>query len=82
MLIENSQKCYLYKSSRNQKLKMYHRVKPNIMATNVAAKWNSPIKAEAGYLTKEQWKTRSAKWTFDEGWMLESITGEVEALSC
>jgi len=55
---------------------------PNTMATNSAAKWNSPIKEEAGYLTKEQWKLRSCKWTFDEGWMLESITGEVEALSC
>ena len=47
---------------------------PNTTAARPGEKWNSVIKEEAGYLTKEQWKLRSSKWTFDEGWMLESIT--------
>lgn len=81
-MIEKTQRCYLYKLTKDQKLRIYHRVAPNMHAVDNNSKWNSTIADDAGMLTKEQWEKRASKWLYNEGWMLESQTGEVEALTC
>lgn len=78
-MIEGKTFCYLFKSTKDNSKRIYHRSIPNNKAEG-SSRWNTPIKEEAGYLTKTQWQQRSSKWTFDQGWLLESINGEVEAL--
>ena len=80
-MIESNTPCYLYKATtKDPNKRIYHRVAPNNTATNSNEKWNTVNKTEAGCLTKDQWRERSTKWTYNRGWMLESINGEVEVL--
>lgn len=82
-MIEPFAPCYLYKAQqRNPNCKIYHRTKAKDNATDANDKWNTKNKEEAGYLTKAQWQERSMKWTYNRGWMLESVTGEMEELKC
>lgn len=78
-MIEGGTFCYLYKETKDKTKRIYHRTYPD-NSKEGDERWNTPVKEEAGYFTKEQWKQRSTKWTFNQGWMLESINGEVEAL--
>lgn len=80
-MIESHTRCYLYKSTRDPNQRIYHRTHPD-NTKDGNARWNTPNRDEAGYLTKMQWQDRSIKWAFSEGWMLESTTGETEALRC
>lgn len=80
-MIERNTPCYLYKAtSKDPNKRIYHRVSPNNTATNANEKWNTINKMEAGYLTKDQWHERSMKWSYNRGWILESVTGETEEL--
>ena len=78
-MIGASDNCYLYKENKTKTSRIYHRILPNNTVEG-DDRWNTQNKFEAGYLTKAQWQQRSTKWSFREGWMLESTTGEVEAL--
>lgn len=78
-MIDQQTPCYLFKSTRDNKKRIYHRTHPNNTITG-DARWNTPNKEDAGYFTKAQWKERSTKWAFNQGWLLESINGEVEVL--
>ena len=78
-MIERDTSCYLFKATRDNSKRIYHRTHPDNTITG-DARWNTPDKNIAGCFTKAQWQERSTKWAFNQGWMLESITGEVEAL--
>ncbi len=78
-MIEKGTSCYLYKATRDNTKRIYHRTRPDNSVTG-DDRWNTVNKQEAGCFTKQQWQERSTKWAFNQGWMLESINGEVEAL--
>ena len=80
-MINRQDCCYLFKSNAKTQARIYHRVFPDNTVTG-DARWNTPIKEEAGYLSKDKWEKRSLKWEFKEGWILESMTGEKEFLGC
>ena len=78
-MIEKGTLCYLFKATKDGSKKIYHRTHPKNFVQG-DERWNTPVKEEAGMFTKEQWKHRSTKWAYNQGWMLESINAEVEAL--
>ena len=78
-MIEKGTSCYLFKPTKDNTKRIYHRTHPD-NTTEGNDRWNTSDKTIAGCFTKEQWKERSTKWAFNQGWMLESINGEVEAL--
>lgn len=78
-MIERGTSCYLFKSTKDGQNKIYHRTYPD-MTSSDHSRWNTFDKKVAGCFTKAQWQERSTKWAANSGWMLESITGEVEAL--
>lgn len=80
-MIGSSDNCYLFKETKDKQKRIYHRILPNNLVEG-DERWNTFDKFEAGYLTKSQWLERSSKWSFCEGWILESTNGEVEALQC
>ena len=79
-MIESHTPCYLYKKSQTYDSRIYHRVRPdNTKSGN--EQWNTLNRDEAGFLTKSQWEERSSKWMYNQGWILESTTGESEVLN-
>lgn len=79
-MIENDKNCYLFKQRQTDGARLYKRAYPNESELDPIEKWNTISKLEAGILPKADWLKRCQKWAFKQGWMLESITGEVEAI--
>lgn len=78
-MIGKGTSCYLFKAIKDNTKRIYHRTHPDNSIVG-DERWNTSDKNIAGCFTKEQWQERSTKWAFNQGWMLEAINGEVEAL--